>query len=266
MTLELKLESVTPTKAEKWLNVNKSNRKFRPGVVEKYADDMRNGKWTQCTVPIVFYDDNDIADGQHRLWAIIESDTTQHFIVVHGLDRHSGLNIDTGLPRSLVDNARISGTNSELTNELVSLARAVEEGTRQLTASSNSRRLEHVTKHSDACRWAVSNGPRGRGLRNAIVLAAVARAWYHEKDKDKLKRFCEVVTSGFAEGKHESAAVAIRNTLLNSTRTSGSPALWRETFLKVQNAVWYFMKEKSLMVIKNVADEAYPLPKKRSKG
>jgi len=258
---------VTPIKAAHWLNSNKSNRKLRDGVAEKYATDMTEGRWTQSTVPITFYEDGDIADGQHRLWAIVESGKAQRFIIMQGLDRHAGLNIDTGLPRSLVDNARISGENTELSNELLSVARAVEEGTRQLRTASNYKRLDFVAKHDAACRWAITNGPRGRGLRNAITLAAVARAWYQEKDEDKLKRFCEVMSSGFSEGRHEAAAVAIRNYMLASigTGTQGSPALWRETFLKVQNAISYFMKDKPLMVIKTVKDEVYPLSKASKK-
>jgi len=100
------LETITPTKAHTWLNRNTSNRKLRDGWVEKYASDMRAGKWTECIVPIVFYENGDIADGQHRLWAIIESDTPQRFFVLHGLTREAGLNIDTGGGRNLVDNAR----------------------------------------------------------------------------------------------------------------------------------------------------------------
>jgi hypothetical protein len=260
------MEIVTPAKAEKWLNSNKANRKLREGVAEKYAEDMANGKWTQCPVPISFYEDGDIADGQHRLFAIIESNTSQRFLIYHGLSRAAGLNLDTGLGRTLVDNARISGDNSDLSNELISLARAIEEGTRQIGGRSNAKRLELVNKHDEAARWAVANGPRSRGLRSAITLGAVARAYYHEKDKDKLKRFCEVVNTGFSDGRHESAAVAIRNYIMASKagRASNSPALWRETFLKVQNAINYFMKGKALTVIKVVSEEAYPLKKKRS--
>ncbi len=36
-------ERITPAKAEKYLNSNKSNRTMRAGVAEKYAADMRAG-------------------------------------------------------------------------------------------------------------------------------------------------------------------------------------------------------------------------------
>lgn len=267
MTTEISMELITPKKAEQMLNANKGNRSLRPGVAEKYAADMSAGKWTQCTVPISFYENGDVADGQHRLFAIIESGTSQRFIILRGLERKDGLNIDTGLGRTLVDNARISGENTELTNELISICRGVDIGARQQGALSNSQRLDFVAKHEEAARWAISNGIRGRGLRNAITLSAVTRAWYHEKDKERLQRFCEVVTTGFSDGKHESAAIALRNYLL-SERTQGvtnSTPLWRDLFLKAQNAIKYFMQGKPLTVIRETKEEAYPLPRRRAK-
>ena len=74
--METTIENISPQQAEKMLNSNKGNRKLRDGVVEKYALDMVSGNWTQCPVPISFLQNGDVADGQHRLWAIIESITT----------------------------------------------------------------------------------------------------------------------------------------------------------------------------------------------
>lgn len=254
---------MTPDKAEGWLNVNKGNRKMRDGVAEKYADDMRNGRWTTCPTPIAFYDDGDLADGQHRLWAIIEANIAQKFPIARGLARSDGLNIDVGLGRSLVDNARISGVDADLSNELISIARGVEHGCAPGRATSNTARLEWVKEHRDACKWAVTNGPRGRGLRNGMVMSAVARAWYWEPDKDRLKRFCDVFTTGFGEGEEETAAIALRNYYLTK-KALGSHALWANTFIKSQNAIHYFMKARKLTIIKSIEDEAYPLKRKRN--
>lgn len=258
--MELKQETITPKKAEQYLVRNTSNRKLREGVAEKYAADMKRGKWTECPVPIVFYENGDVADGQHRLWAIIESDTPQKFYVGRGLSREAGLNLDTGLTRTLVDNARISGLDGGLTNELIACARAVEEGDRQSRGYSNAKRLELVEKHREAATWACAHGPRGRTIRNQCVLSAMARAWYHEPDKQKLERFAKVLTTGLADGEVESSAIALRNYLL-SRKNAHLNQLFRETFLKVQNAIHYFMRGKKLMIIKVVKDEMYPRPR-----
>lgn len=254
------LETITPAKAEQYLNRNTSNRKLRDGVVDKYAEDMRNGHWTECIVPIAFYANGDVADGQHRLWAIVESGITQRFFVLRNLSRDAGLNIDVGVPRTLVDNARISGMNTELTNEVLSVARATEFGKRVSDAMPNSKKLEIVERHREAVFWAVKHGPRGRNIRNQCVLGAIARAWYHETDKEKLSRFCKVLTDGFADGDYESAAVALRNYLMVK-KNAHLNQLFSDTFSKVQNAIRAFMRGKPLTVIKAVSEEYYPLPK-----
>ncbi len=257
-------EKITPAKAEKYLNLNKGNRSMREGVAEKYAADMRGGTWTACAAPIVFYDDGDLADGQHRLWAIVEAQTPQTFLVVRGFPRQAGLNIDAGLARSLVDSGRISGRDTHLSHNLIAIARAVNDGASGGIAISNAAKLAIVENHRNAANFAMTFGPRSKGLRNAVVLSAIARAWYHEADKDKLCRFGEVMGKGFADGERESAAVAIRNYMITKGPTASTTGCWRETFLKVQNAIWYFMRSKPLMNIRVVNDEAYALDKTRS--
>lgn len=255
------LETITPAKANAWLNRNTSNRKLRDGVVEKYTVDMLAGKWTECIVPIVFYENGDIADGQHRLWAIVESDTTQRFFVLHGLSREAGLNIDMGLTRTLVDNARISGLNADITNEMTATARALESGNRTGKALSNASLLAMVEKHEAALKWVCSHGPRGKGLRNQCILAAIARAWYHVEDKDRLARFCQVVSTGMMQDPSESAAVALRNLFLMN-RNAHLNQLFRVNFLLTQAAIKAFFKGSSITRLRTPTEEPYPLTTK----
>ena len=264
------MTKITPAMAEQLLNNNPNNRAMRQGRAEAYASDMVNGQWTECLAPIAIYDDGEVADGQHRLWAIIESGTTQEFELVTGLDRAAGLNIDTGITRSLVDNARISGTDSELSNQLVGVTRGIEDG-----APSNghhprsaAEQLDVVTRHRKAADWALHNSPVGRGMRNAPIVCAISRAWYVEKDKERLAKFSHIVSKGFADGVGDSAAIAFRNyAILKGQQGISlvSTANWRDTFLKAQNAIWYFMLSRSLTAIKSVVDETYPLAGAKSR-
>lgn len=259
MTVETKTELVTPAKAEKWLNANHSNRHLRSGVVERYAQDMRTDNWTNCTAAIAFYEDGDIADGQHRLWAIVESGRSILFIIMRGLDRKDGLNIDTNLTRNLVDAGRISGLDTGLSHTLISTCRAIELGNSVSTPISNAGKMELVNKHREAAVFAMQSGLVSKFIKNNVTLAAVARAWYAGVDPDKLCRFAKVMNAGFAEGQHESAAIAMRNYLLTKGTAGSHRSSWRDTFLKVQNAISYFVRGKPLLVIKGVGEEAYPL-------
>ena len=254
-------ENVTPGKAKTLLNANRSNRTLRSGIVEKYANDMRAGAWTECIAPIVFYDDGDIADGQHRLWAVVESETTQRFLAVKGLDRKSGLNIDTGLARSLVDNARISGTNEHLSNELISIARAFQIGEKVAPAQlSNADKIALVERWREPCEWAIAHGPKGRGIHMGPVVTAMARAFVHERNHERLAQWGAVMTSGLSEGMNDSAAISFRNWLLSNAGLATTNRYWRQTFLKAQNSIKYFVKGKALTVVKNIESETYPRP------
>ena len=259
-------ENVTPTKAKQWLNANNNNRALREGVVEKYAADMKAGKWTQCAAPIWFYENGDIADGQHRLYAIIEADRAQTFLVGRGLKQEDGLNIDTGVPRNLVDNARISGSDPGLNLTLISTCRGIDEGDRSTKYTSNAMKLEQVARHREAALFAMNHGAHGTRLRNSMINAAIGRAWYYEGDKERLAHFGKVLSSGFAEGTKDAAAIALRNYMLAGKVAPGADQnQWRDTFLKAQNAIHYFMRGRSLTVIKGVQDEAYPLKKGRGR-
>lgn len=266
MAIETTREKITPAKATLWLEqYNLDNRKMREGVAEQYAADMAAGRWTNCTQSIAFYDDGNLADGQHRLWAIVEADVTIEFNVMRGLKREDGLNIDTGLNRRLVDNGRISGLDVNLTPSIVSTARAVATGMGSTGERlSNAQRLLIVEEHREAAEWVNSKMPHTKNICNSVTMGAVARAWYWEADKDRLERFCKVMASGFGDGSKDSAAIAIRNYLLLHAGTAAGSSMWRDTFLKVQNAIQYFMQGKPLTVVRSVKDEAYPLKKKRN--
>jgi hypothetical protein len=257
-------ENITPKLAEKYLNLNTNNRPLRPGHAEKMVHDIKAGAWTECLAPIIFYDDGSLADGQHRLWAISESGETIRFKVYRNYPRPAGINIDTGVTRTPVDQARIHGIDPELSNAIAAVCRGVEDGdvARSDKQRSTSEMLVIIAKHREAAHWASKNGPKGKGMRNAAVLSAVARAYYVEKEKERLLHFGTIMTKGFIETNEDSAAVAMRNYIimrLQQKKPLANATNWRDTFIKTQNAIYQFMRHKPLSMIKVVGDESYPL-------
>jgi hypothetical protein len=270
MAIEINMMRVTPGKAEHWLNSkNKGNRNMRDGVAERYASDMQNGRWTNCPEPISFYEDGELADGQHRLWAIIESGRTISFPIATGLTRPDGLNINRGLGRSLIDNAAISGLRDDLTHSIIATCRGIDYDPKQAKTTRSGRSLSDsetlilVDKHGDAARFAITNGPKSKYLNNAVVRSAIARAYYVEEDKAKLARFCEVMKTGFFEGDKETAAIAIRNYMLQKGPIASQSSMWGDTFRKIQHAIHNFMKGTKQLTVRPIEHEAYPLKKSR---
>lgn len=258
---DISLVSVTPKIAEKWLSANTDNRPLRPGVVERYAADMREGNWTQCVTPISFYEDGSVADGQHRLWAVVESGTTQKFVLLQGLKRADGANIDRGLTRHVADNLRLSGLFSRnITFNMTANVKSMDAGaSTRYGAHTQAEVLKLLEAYYDLAEWVESHGPRRKFFRNACFGAALMRALQYEFDKDRLAQFCRVVDEGFAEGAKDSAAVAIRNYVLERGNVCFRGAEWVETFNRIQNAIWNFMRGNKLTVIKRTEIERYQL-------
>jgi hypothetical protein len=145
---------VTPQIAEAWLEGhNPRNRKLVNSRVATYARDMRKGRWQFNGVPIQFDTEGNLLNGQHRLWAIVESGTTQPISVWEGLDPEAQRTIDTGLGRT----ARQQLAMDKVPNSSVAaaLARSYiiwEQG--QLTSRSyvvsSSEVIEFIEKNMDA--------------------------------------------------------------------------------------------------------------------
>ena len=78
-------------------NYRKLDRKW----VLELAEEMSNGRWYMSYEPIVIDPVRGVIQGQHRLWAIIESDTTQLFLVVEASATDDAIGaMDTGKNRT----------------------------------------------------------------------------------------------------------------------------------------------------------------------
>ena len=92
--------NVTPLIASQWLETQEGNRPVKQSVVEKYAMSMRDGEWTETGETIKFDIHNNLIDGQHRLFAVLETEKTLPFEVVWGLPTSARDRMDTGSIRS----------------------------------------------------------------------------------------------------------------------------------------------------------------------
>ena len=94
---------ITPDEAMKMLEKNQLNRKLSTRLVTKYSQAMRDGEWLFDGSPIRLDDKGNLLDGQHRLWAVIESELPQTFLVVEGVEEITMAVMDTGKSRSFAD-------------------------------------------------------------------------------------------------------------------------------------------------------------------
>jgi hypothetical protein len=102
-------ETITPAIAEQWLQLNARNRPLSGTRVATYARDMANGNWRLTGEAIQFDSDGNLIDGQHRLWAVRDSDATIEQLVVRGLPPETQDYIDTGQRRTMGHVLQIKG-------------------------------------------------------------------------------------------------------------------------------------------------------------
>lgn len=117
MTITHQIETITPEIASRYLDTNIANfRRINNGRVAKMVHDMATGEWTFTGAPISFTIDQNgnevLADGQHRLTAIVLSGVTIPMLVIRNIDRSAVRDIDTGRIRLTADYQRFLGRSN----------------------------------------------------------------------------------------------------------------------------------------------------------
>ena len=104
---------ITPEVAKQMLaNRNFSNRPIRQTDVDKYAREMKTGKWLHNGMPIVFAkitQESRLLQGQHRLLACIQANTAFVTEITCGIDEATFTTFDNSGRRSGGDQLAIAG-------------------------------------------------------------------------------------------------------------------------------------------------------------
>lgn len=115
---------LTPELAASILDGNTQNRNIRQRVVDQYAGDMKRGDWEgENGQSIVLAPDGCVIDGQHRLWAIVDSGTTQRMLLVSNVPMTAQVNMDTQAKRTFGDVLKLRGEAQGI--ELAAIVRRV---------------------------------------------------------------------------------------------------------------------------------------------
>lgn len=108
MEIKFAVEAIDPEKATTWLEDNTSNRPIVQSHVDYLASMMKGNEWLVTHQGIAFSDKGRLLDGQHRLWAVVESGCTVQMMVSRGLDEQSFKYLDIGKKRSTGDSLGIN--------------------------------------------------------------------------------------------------------------------------------------------------------------
>ena len=102
--IRVELMTIPPDLAAKWLKRNHINRPLQRRHVVHYVNAIKAGEWDDANgETIIFSDEHDLMDGQHRLTAVVEAKRTIVSLVVFGVSTKKRGSIDTGAKRQLGD-------------------------------------------------------------------------------------------------------------------------------------------------------------------
>jgi hypothetical protein len=251
---------ITPSIAAQWLEtVNTTNRPISRSKVNVYADEMSGNTWRNTHQNIIaFYADGVLADGQHRLSAIVKTGLTITMFVAQGLSRADGAAIDQGRPRRLTDALVIGGLvdSSKYILQRVATLRAIriaETGDiRQMTATATAEKLKLINEGISFTAHHLSSA--SVGVRNASVRGAISTAYYHVPIA-KLERICRVLVCGMPEGQEDAMIIKLRNSLLENASYKARDRI--EQYRTVMHFIKAYNEGRDLKVVRRVKDNVF---------
>jgi len=230
--MRTELVQVTPDMARNMLASNPINRRISERAVSDLSKAILNNDWQITHQGIAFYDDGSLADGQHRLTAVVKANVPVHMMITKGLAKDAAMSIDSGRRRSLIDGVKISGAAPWMEAKHINLVPIITQPKR-LT---DMQKLDFLVGMKPYVEFAtdafVSNR---RYLTGSIVHAALTMAAYHKEDPEKLKRFARVFLDGIMAEPHEKVIILAREYFLS--HPNGGDSDKHDKYLKLQRAI-----------------------------
>lgn len=258
--------NITPQKAVKFLSSNANNRNLRQNRVSIYASEMQAGNWKSNGVPIVFGNDGELKDGQHRLQACIKSGKTMKNTLVVYLSKSQANCYDIGAVRTPKDIAKFAGlgdipyyTNTNMFSaiRLAITGRDTGHGYSKITL------VREMQKHPEACefvyyKFMMHTSVQRSKLRKSAVAAAIFNAHIAGYSSEKLERFCQVLLYGKIKDESEEPIITLRDTVI----MTGAQSKQDRTLLyyKTQMALHAFANNQPTVDLKKAKTEYYPYP------
>jgi hypothetical protein len=244
--MKIEIETITPTKAKKMLELNTCNRKVRQLKVNEYANEMAQGRWKMTGQGLIFLEDGSLGDGQHRLLAIVQSGATVKMPVARGAAMDAMAGIDTGAKRSIADymglhhGIKNATTICSCVNAIFILStganNTIQPGLMQIG-------IDYFGDQITAVYYAAG---KFHHSRQAWIMGTLAMAMKHHPE---IEEFARSIASG-ENLKKGDPALTIRNWLIN--RNSASLIMRRKDEAQqiVLNACLCYIEKKQMPVLR----------------
>ena len=251
---------VTPELAVTLLDGNLKNRPKNNRNFKRLCSQLRDGKWKVNGTTITFSRHWHLLDGQHRLFAIVETGISAPCILGIGFDAAAFATLDQGAKRTNADNLSIAGFgNTRLLAAMIGIYQAAKNGS-AVSGSARSIepedciRLAQETLHIQAAvKKAKEYHQKGaRFVPTSLIGGLMARAM--EIDRRAAFKFFEYLLNDNCNGIRPVAIQKLRSRLLRDymDKTRGANLSFTAAIIiKVWNA---YRKGKPIGVLKFVAE------------
>lgn len=215
---------VTPAMAAEWLAKNTRNRAISPRRVEQYASEMSRGVWRTTHQGIAICEDGVLADGQHRLSAVVMSGMPVEMMVTFGVAESDVAAIDLHRVRKMHDVIRIAGLGDWGKDDvaIARMAARISSGAASVGAEDISTFCDRNADALNFVSGALKN--KVRYLTTCGVGFAIFCAYGHT-DTARLEKFCKSLLDGLIEGADEMAVIRLRERLMTGIFTRGASAM-----------------------------------------
>lgn len=246
---------ITPDMAARWLEGNTVNRKLDERRVKQYARDMRNGNWLVTHEGIAFDPNKVLLDGQHRLWAILESKTAITMLVFFNANPKGMLVTNVGKPRSASDVVNLNGRAGTVCEGYFTILKSMIQGRRNSPRMTMHEMEHYFLAYKDAICFSVDHiKTRAKGVSTALTRSVVARAYYSVGHKD-LSKFCEKLSTGMFSEPLDYTIKTLRDYLM-TTRDYRAMR-----YGKTERAIEAWWRGEGLRLLKTPTEEIFRLPK-----
>lgn len=216
---------ITPDMARIMLLNNPRNRPLNKKRVSTLVHDVRCGQWTDSPSPISLNDKGELLDGQHRLTAIAEANQALPLYVAYDVPDYAVFdkNIvrkrgEALYMRGLIDK-RFSGNKvMAVVNRYLDIC--------GMRGSSDTDKAAFINEYGNTVMDAITISMAGAAksiCNRAGCQVGIFAALRKGVDADVLYSFTKCVNTGFMDTASESAAIILRNYILEHP-TAGSVA------------------------------------------
>jgi hypothetical protein len=256
------LEFITPEMAAEYLTRNGPNRPIKVGRVAEYARAQLCGDWKLTHQGIAFDMHGLLTDGQHRLAAIVKATLAQWVMVFRWKVPTDISVLDDGKARTIIDAAAVSGVHLgtkhpavvKIIADILSQKCSGRDG--RLTRGDSIRMIE---SHKEAIDWVEDRLGHEKGIGAAIVVACIAMAWYTE-DRERLEDFIGILKKGVCSRDSDSAAIKVRDYVINPKNICGGRPQRLASFRKIQAGLKAFLEHRVISRLHEMDGVAFPIP------